>query len=907
MRVDVTLSVGEVGNRTRQRASQAAGLAAVIIAAVVLIGGWAGLPLLSSWGPGLPPMRPTTALCVAALGLALVRSGKDSRFAFAVGLAVVAVAAVGLGMILFDIDPGIDPWLAPRVVGQEPGAASFRVAKVAALALGFAGGALALSRFERHRLAATMLSGIAGVFAVFALLGYGTGIDTLYGSESVSSPALPATVGLLCVAAGIILRIGTMPALRRPRPLWQLLVMLGCAIVAPLLLYGAYAGFRMTDAQLRDVRGDLAIAARTLSANIDRYIMGEIERLHALAASPSLRQGDFAEFQQQAEASLTLRRSGAIVLIDRNMQQLVNTRVPYGKTLPKASVPEAMERVLATGKPEVAGLFWSLVAKQLLVTIIVPVKIDGENRYALARSPDQHAIARLVAATELPAGWQAQAVVSDAAHLIIASSEQAEPYIGKELPRAQWHGAGPSGVFEFIDSAGRPSLQASTRSELTDWETAVWAPKALLEAPVRAQWRTLGAMALLAIALVAASALWLGQIIARSVGHAARAALAAAEGGPLLPSGTPIAEVNTLMAELREATDLLRESKDRLQLALNAAQLGSWQYDPFTRIVTGDARCQEIFDVAKNEADIEELLKPVHPDDVERLWTAIAASLDPVDPERSATEFRLRRRNGEVRWVETLGLGHFEGAGRGRRAVSMAGTAQDITERKQREEKEHLLMREINHRAKNMLSVVDAIAHQTATRNPEDFVGRFSERIQALSANQDLLVRNEWNGVEIADLVRAQLAHFADLVGSRIAMHGPKLRLNPASAQAIGLALHELATNAGKYGALSTDAGRVDVSWGTDGGTLTMSWTEREGPLVSAPKRRGFGTIVMEAMAARSVDGKVDLDYAPSGLTWRLTCPAANALEPREREEISGEGEDRTDGAAGKVKVSQIR
>jgi PAS domain S-box-containing protein len=907
MTVYVTLSVGEAGNRTRQRASQAAGLAAMIIAAVVLIGGWAGLPLLSSWGPGFPPMRPSTALCIAALGLALVRSGKDSRFAFTVGLAVVAVAAVGLGLILLDIDPGIDPWLAPRVVGPEPDAVSFRVAKVAALALGFAGGALALSRFERHRLAATMLGGIAGAFAVFALLGYVTGIDTLYGSASVSSPALPATVGLLCVAAGIILRIGTMPVLRRPRPLWQLLVMLGCAIVAPLLLYGAYAGFRMTDAQLRDVREDLAIEARTLSANIDREVIGEIERLHALAASPSLRQGDFAAFQEQAEASLTLRRSGAIVLIDRNMQQLVNTRVPYGKTLPKSSVPEAIERVLATGKPEVTGLFWSLVAKQLLVTIIVPVKIDGENRYALARSPDQHAIVRLVAATELPAGWQAQAVVSDDTHLIIASSEQVDPFIGKELPPAQWHGAGPGGVFEFIDSEGRPSLEASTRSELTGWETAVWAPKALLEAPVRAQWRTLGVSALLAIALVVGLALWLGRIIAHSVGHAARAAIAAGDGSPLSPGGTPVAEVNTLMTELRETTDLLRESKDRVQLALNAAQLGSWQYDPLTRMVRGDARCQEIFDVAKSEEVIEEHLSPVHPDDAEKLWAAIAASLDPVDPRRSATEFRLRRRNGDVRWVEILGLAYFQGAGRERRAVSMAGTAQDITERKEREEKEHLLMREINHRAKNMLSVVDAIAHQTATRNPEDFIERFSERIQALSANQDLLVRNEWNGVEIEDLVRAQLAHFADLIGSRIAMQGPKLRLNPASAQAIGLALHELATNAGKYGSLSTDKGLVDVRWGSDGNTLTMSWTEREGPPVSAPQRRGFGTIVMETMAERSVDGKVDLDYAPSGLTWRLTCPAANALEPREREQMSGEGKDRRDGATGKLKVGQVR
>jgi two-component sensor histidine kinase len=135
--------------------------------------------------------------------------------------------------------------------------------------------------------------------------------------------------------------------------------------------------------------------------------------------------------------------------------------------------------------------------------------------------------------------------------------------------------------------------------------------------------------------------------------------------------------------------------------------------------------------------------------------------------------------------------------------------------------------------------------------------------------------------VEIKDLVRAQLAHFADLIGSRIVVDGPKLRLKAAGAQALGLALHELATNAGKYGALSNDKGCVDIRWGTDGDTLTMNWTERGGPPVTTPKRCGFGTIVMEVMTARSVDGDVRLDYATSGLIWRLTCPAARALEAR--------------------------
>src|SRR5262249_38808434 len=208
---------------------------------------------------------------------------------------------------------------------------------------------------------------------------------------------------------------------------------------------------------------------------------------------------------------------------------------------------------------------------------------------------------------------------------------------------------------------GRPSLQADAWSELTGWQTAVWAPKALLEAPVRALWWTIGFATLLAFTLVVALAIWLGRILARSLGHAAAAAVALGGGGLLPPTGTAVAEVDTLMAELRRtaakrraAEDLLRESKDRLQLAMDAAQLGWWRYDPLHRVFWGDTRSQEIFDVAENEAAIEEIIKRVHPDDVERVLTALAARLDPVDSKRAATEFRLRRGRGKVLWVETL-------------------------------------------------------------------------------------------------------------------------------------------------------------------------------------------------------------------------------------------------------------
>jgi PAS domain S-box-containing protein len=867
---------------TRQRTGQAAGLAAVAIAAAVLIGWWGGLPMLSRSGSAFASMRPLTALCLAALGLALVRPGKNPRFAFAIGLMVAAVAALDLCQDLLGFDFGIDRWLVPRIALQSSGAPSFRMINGMPVAIALVGGSLMFSRFEGHHLAATVLGVLAGSMAVFALLTYLSGIDMLHGSASVSAPPPSTAVGVLCVASGIILRFGTMPALRTPRPLWQLQLIIGCAIIAPLLLFGFRVGVGVADTQLDQVRKDLISEAGALSANVDRQIIGEIERLQALAASPSLRQGDFAEFQRQAEASLALLQIGNIVLIDRDMQQLVNTFVPFGKPLPKAVAPEPLERAFATGKPQVTGLFMAPVVDQFLFGIIAPVEIDSDRRYVLGRSQDQHAIARLVAPNELPTGWRA--VVSDGAHRIIARSDHEEAFIGKELTSAQWHRAGR--VFEFVDSEGRSSIEASARSELSGWETAVWAPKALLEAPIRALWWTIGLAALLAIALVVGLALWLGRIIARSVDHAARAAVALGEGGQVVLGRTPVAEVNALMAELQKtaarrqaAENWLRENKDHLQIALNVAQLGSYRYDPRRRVFSGDARTQEIFDFPKNEASIEELMKLVHPDDVGMVQANLEAALDPVDPRRSATEFRVRRRDGEVRWVETLGLAYFAGARRERRAVSFVGTLQDITERKEREEKVHLLMREINHRAKNMLSVVYAIAQQTSTKNSEAFVERFSERIQALSANQDLLVRNEWNGVEIEHLVHAQLAHFADLIGSRIALHGRELCLKAASAQAIGLALHELATNAGKYGALSTDTGRVDVCWGLDGGNFTMSWTERNGPPVSAPELRGFGTTVMKAVTERSVEGAVDLDYAPSGLIWRLTCPAGNVLE----------------------------
>jgi PAS domain S-box-containing protein len=258
---------------------------------------------------------------------------------------------------------------------------------------------------------------------------------------------------------------------------------------------------------------------------------------------------------------------------------------------------------------------------------------------------------------------------------------------------------------------------------------------------------------------------------------------------------------------------------------------------------------------------------------LERLRQVIIIS---TKPEARSAELMVRTKDGRERlWNFVSSLLAIQSDGR-RLFVCIA---QDVTDEKAHQEQIQLLMREINHRAKNMLSLVQAIARQTAAPALEDFIELFTERIQALAANQDLLVRNEWQGVDVDDLVHAQLAHFADLVESRITAHGPPLRLNAAAAQAIGLAIHELSTNAGRYGALSVETGRVDVCWRLDGDVFAMSWTELSGPPVSLPKQCGFGSMVITLMVKQTVNGEVHLGYAPSGVVWNLTCPSANVLE----------------------------
>jgi PAS domain S-box-containing protein len=242
----------------------------------------------------------------------------------------------------------------------------------------------------------------------------------------------------------------------------------------------------------------------------------------------------------------------------------------------------------------------------------------------------------------------------------------------------------------------------------------------------------------------------------------------------------------------------------------------------------------------------------------------------------------IRLKDGSVRYLRTAKSALRNPSGQ---ATHLLGVSLDTTSSKLAEEKVKLLVRELNHRAKNLLQLVQVVArHTAADADPKEYAARLSQRLASLAASHDLLVRNEWRGVELSELARSQLAHFADLIGSRVTLNGPSCRLNAQAAQAIGMALHELATNAAKYGALSNEGGRVDFSWNlgpnAGGRALMMVWSEIGGPpLGREPSRAGFGWKILRDMISQALEGHVTIDRTPSGLVWSAVIPSKRALE----------------------------
>ncbi len=332
--------------------------------------------------------------------------------------------------------------------------------------------------------------------------------------------------------------------------------------------------------------------------------------------------------------------------------------------------------------------------------------------------------------------------------------------------------------------------------------------------------------------------------------------------------------VSQRTAELAATAVRLTESEQRRSLALLAGQMGSWDWDRINGECLWDEGQYRIFgvDPATFAVNVENIQRLV-PFDLQNLKDAMDRLMSECKPQQA--EFRVRRPDGEIRWCHGTAAPSMDASGR---IVRLSGVTVDITERKESEERQALLAREVDHRAKNALAIVQSIVRLTRADSIPTYVASVEGRITALSRAHTVLSHSRWQGADLTGLVEEELAPYRSDRGDRITMTGPSVSLQPSSAQTLTLALHELATNAVKYGALSSASGRLKVSWEFKPSTLVLRWEESGGPRARKPGKLGFGTRIIVASIEGQLGGQAKFLWGESGLNCVLTIPRGEKI-----------------------------
>jgi len=657
------------------------------------------------------------------------------------------------------------------------------------------------------------------------------------------------------------------------------------ALLIPALIFSGLMIMRSASLERSAMESKIIQVSGTVATAIDRELAATATTLTALGSSPALTDGDLKAFYNQAVAAHDI--SGIdYFLTSRSDKILLSTSAPWG-TDPTGGSPVDPKEIAAAAHPVVSDIF--LLDGRPTVSISVPVKRGSRMIYVLSARLPAHRIYEIFEHVELDRGWLA--TVIDRKRTIVARSDNFERHAGKSLPSDRTSAPPQSGLWRVTDSDGERVLRASTRSQQSGWLVMAEVPEIVANRPIVHSW---GLVATLAVSFGLLSGL-LAYLFGRRLSEPVRALVHDARnlgrGRVVQPRSSSILEVRAVGEAIAKASETrrrmeqsLRESEDRLRLALASADTGAWDWDLKSGALTWDARMRVLWGLeADDPVSPEVFLAALNPLDRDAAVVAIERSHNAAAPAEYDVEYRvIGVHDGVERWVAAQGRTHFvDGV-----PVRMTGTARDITDQKRWEEHIQLLMREVTHRSKNLLAVIQAMARQTklASSDVNDFEIRFSGRLQALAAAHDLLVQRDWQGASMSEVVKSQLGHYLDQQATQIEIDGPSLMVTPEAAQNIGLAVHELSTNAAKYGALSVPQGRVKVRWsraadGANGGRLRMSWTERGGPEVTKPSRRGFGQVVTEQLTARALQGQASLEFEEEGVRWTLDIPASHILK----------------------------
>ncbi|MDP4024994.1 HWE histidine kinase domain-containing protein [Methylobacterium sp. NEAU 140] len=673
------------------------------------------------------------------------------------------------------------------------------------------------------------------------------------------------------------------------------LIALVVALIGPGLIFTGILLMRYASAERARFEQDARENVRGIGLSLDRDTAGLVSVLQTLATSPRIRDGDFAAFD--AQARLVRESIDLDVLLRRpDGQEMVNTGVPRGAPLPLVPLPFDHDLAKGTQRAMVSGFVPGPTPDQASYAVGVPVMMDGEVAYILSFTVP---LSRLqgILAREVVQGWTTG--ISDRNGTVLARLPDPGAVVGRpRLATLRQTQTGTPGVWEGQDRQHRPVVVIEARSRLTGWTVGTSIPQVLVDARVRRWvWAFAGfGLLVLATSSVLAVNLWSRVSRPLRILAASGPALARGEAIPRVPS--PVHEIQRLGAVLAEASQRLRTREEERDRALEETRRGLsalsesearfrhmadsapaliWMTDDAGEVSFANLHFEHLFGMPAAELADEGWHRIVHPDDLEAFRVTFQEAFDARAPFR--TEVRVIDRTGAVRWLRCEGVPRLDDAGR---FLGYTGCNVDITDAKFAEEHLLLLIHELNHRVKNTLATVQSIAGQSlrGLEGPEADAARaaFEARLLALARVHDVLTRESWDGAELSAVVADAIRPLESTDGSpsRFRVVGPALRLPPRLALSIAMALHELGTNAVKYGALSAEGGQVGIAWTVrrEGETrLTLRWTESGGPPVQKPTRTGFGSRLIERSLARELAGEVTLSYEPAGVVCTIDAP----------------------------------
>lgn len=677
--------------------------------------------------------------------------------------------------------------------------------------------------------------------------------------------------------------VASAPRRRRERSINTRLLFLTFWVLLPLLLLAGVLGVLYAESERRLIEAERADVAGRAVQLADHEVAATIAALRTLALSSDLRENDLAKFHQTA-TEVAKSFIEAIVLRDRTGQQLLSTRAAFGAPLPRHNM-DTLEPVFSAGAVTVSDVVMAAVLQRPLVFISVPVSSNGKVVYALSATLSPVRLSGVLAEAGMKPEWSAGIV--DRKGVFIARSRDPETYVGQPSRPdviAVAGGVAMSGTFADVTLDGIALDNSFQRSSLTGWTVVIGVPRGITRAPLyRVLWIVGGSGSAIVVFAIS-MALSAGYRIARPARRLQATAMALVRGHPVPWKRDRVSEFNAVgqtfdraaeimrerdaaQAELRRTTALLTTvlnatpdliyAKDRegRMLLANPAKLDvigkPWNEVKGLNVAGWGANANEAADIMANDRKVMENGDFMR---FEEVLTSAAGTRTYL-----STKAPLRNERGE--------------------AVGIVGVSTDISDRKAAEEHRDFIMAELSHRSKNLLAVTQAIARQSARNCPDidEFQRRFDGRLSVLAKLHDLLIEEHWAGAPLGALVAAQLAPFAG--AEKVTASGPAVRLSPAAAQTISLAIHELATNAAKYGALSIPSGKVEVGWGLSGRAdarlFSMTWSEAGGPVVKPPTHKGFGTTVLERMVGQMGDqASVRFDFRPEGLIWTMSAPA---------------------------------